>query len=169
MSPLSTKCILKLEARGEGIRQAEFLTFCAGLWQRSGCYVTWLSFPQRPALSTHLSWPRGRASVGGHSYKDSREIKSFWFSLEMARGWPQTLGPNLVLGSAPERTHTLSVWIIRMGRLAFKTTRAPSRQEQTPGLASSKNVFLWNPSRMEIASQAGSCVVPHCSAQHILL
>lgn len=27
MSPLSTKCILKLEVRGEGIRQVEFLIY----------------------------------------------------------------------------------------------------------------------------------------------
>lgn len=115
-----------------------------------GCYVTWLSLPQRLALGTHYPGLRAGQALVGILIKTPREITSVWLSLEMAWGWPQTLGPNLVLGSAPERTHPQCL-NYPDGSSCFKDHKGPSRQEQTPGLASSKNVFLWNPSRMEIA------------------
>ena len=107
----------------------------ATTWHDSDCL--------RVLHPTHLYyWPQGRTSVGRNSYKDSWEFRSVWLSVEMALGWPQTLGPNLVLGSALEWTQTLSAWITWMGPLASKTTRALSRQEQTPGLAQAKCISL---------------------------
>lgn len=72
-----------------------------------GCYVTWLSLPQRLAPHIYPGLRAGQALVG-ILIKTPEKSRQFDFHLKWHEGWPPDAGPNLVLGSAPRANPHLS-------------------------------------------------------------